>query len=212
MAACGNDSDDEAADETTAPAENTSASTSPGSTDGTVPSGDLQSLSVRLNVDATGTHAPFVLAQKNGWYAEEGLDVAFGEGGGSDTTVALIDTGDDDIGIAGFDAVAVLRAEGAEVKVIGAWEQRSPLAIITVVGSDITEPADLEGATVVMDQGDIPLFEAYAVRAGIDASAVETVTITEEAQSAALAAGRIDGILGWTTLSRTAGCRAHRRR
>ena len=50
-----------------------------------------------------------------------------------------------------------------------------------------------------MDQGDFPLFEAFAVRAGIDASKVELVTITEEAQSAALAAGQIDGILGWTT-------------
>jgi NitT/TauT family transport system substrate-binding protein len=159
----------------------------------------LQPVSVRLNVDATGTHAPFLLARQNGWYEEEGLEVEFGEGNGSDSTVALIDDGSDDIGIAGFDAVAVLRGEGARVKVVGGWEQRSPLAIVTDEGSEISEPSDLEGATVVMDQGDIPLFEAYAVRAGVDADAVETVTMTEEAQSAALAAGRIDGILGWTT-------------
>ncbi len=156
-------------------------------------------VSVRLNVDATGTHAPFLLALANGWYEEEGLDVTFGEGNGSDSTVALVDAGDDNIGIAGFDAVAVLRGEGADVKIVGGWEQRSPLAIVTAEDSDIQEPADLEGATVVMDQGDIPLFESYAARAGIDASAVNTVTLTESAQSAALAAGRIDGILGWTT-------------
>jgi NitT/TauT family transport system substrate-binding protein len=160
---------------------------------------DLTPLSVRLNVDATGTHAPFLLAAVNGWYEEEGLDVSFGEGNGSDSTVALIDAGDDDIGIAGFDAVAVLRGEGAKAKVVAGWEQRSPLAIVTMEGSDIQEPTDLEGTTVVMDQGDVPLFEAYAARAGIDASKVETVTMTEAAQSASLAAGRIDGILGWTT-------------
>lgn len=160
---------------------------------------DLEQVSVRLNVDATGTHAPFLLAQSNGWYEEQGLDVTFGEGNGSDSTVALIDARDDDIGIAGFDAVAVLRGDGAEVKVVGGWEMQSPLAIVTAEGSDIQQPSDLEGATVVMDQGDIPLFEAYAARAGIDADAVDTVTMTEEAQSAALAAGRIDGILGWTT-------------
>ena len=159
----------------------------------------LESVSVRLNVDATGTHAPFLLAEQNGWYEEEGLAVEFGEGNGSDSTVALIDDGDDDIGIAGFDAVAVLRGDGAQVKVVGGWEQRSPLAIVTAEGSDIDEPSDLEGSTVVMDQGDVPLFQAYAARAGFDADAVETVTMTEKAQSAALAAGRIDGILGWTT-------------
>lgn len=159
----------------------------------------LESVSVRLNVDATGTHAPFLLAKQNGWYEEEGLAVEFGEGNGSDSTVALIDDGRDDIGIAGFDAVAVLRGEGAAAKVVAGWEQRSPLAIVNAEGSDIDEPSDLEGAKVVMDQGDIPLFEAYAARAGIDADAVETVTLTEKAQSAALAAGRIDGILGWTT-------------
>ncbi|MBK5248004.1 MAG: ABC transporter substrate-binding protein [Actinomycetales bacterium] len=158
-----------------------------------------EAVSVRLNVDATGTHAPFLLAKANGWYEDEGLAVKFGEGNGSDSTVALIDAGDDDIGIAGFDAVAVLRSKGAAVKVVGGWEQRSPLAIVTAEESEIQEPTDLEGATVVMDQGDIPLFEAYASRAGIDASAVDTVTMTEAAQSAALAAGRIDGILGWTT-------------
>lgn len=160
---------------------------------------DLTPVSARLNVDATGTHAPFLLAKQNGWYEEEGLDVTFGEGIGSDSAVALIDAGDDDIGIAGFDAVVVLRGEGAKTKVVGGWEMQSPLAIVTTEDSDINEPSDLEGATVVMDQGDIPLFEAYASRAGIDASAVDTVTMTEEAQSAALAAGRIDGILGWTT-------------
>jgi len=158
-----------------------------------------EAVSVRLNVDATGTHAPFLLAKKNGWYAEEGLEVKFGEGNGSDSTVALIDDGRDDIGIAGFDAVAVLRAEGAAVKVVGGWEQRSPLAIVTAENSRITQPDGLEGARVVMDQGDVPLFEAYAARAGIDADEVDTVTMTESAQSAALAAGRIDGILGWTT-------------
>lgn len=167
--------------------------------DGSDAAGDLTSVSVRLNVDATGTHAPFLLAAENGWYEEEGLDVTFGEGNGSDSTVALIDAGDDDIGIAGFDAVAVLRGDGANVKAVGGWEMRSPLAIVTAEGSDIEAPPDLEGATVVMDQGDIPLFEAYAARAGVDADAVNTVTMTEEAQSAALAAGRIDGILGWTT-------------
>lgn len=159
----------------------------------------LQPVSVRLNVDATGTHAPFLLAKANGYYEEEGLDVTFGEGNGSDSTVALIDAGDDDIGIAGFDAVAVLRNEGAQVRVVGGWEQRSPLAIVTSVDSDIQSPKDLEGKTVVMDQGDIPLFRAYASRAGINADLVNTVTMTESAQSAALAAGRIDGILGWTT-------------
>lgn len=167
----------------------------PESSDGTA----LQPVSVRLNVDATGTHAPFLLAKANGYYEEEGLDVTFGEGNGSDSTVALVDAGDDDIGIAGFDAVAVLRSEGAHVRVVGGWEQRSPLAIVTAVNSDIQSPKDLEGKTVVMDQGDIPLFRAYAARAGINADLVNTVTMTESAQSAALAAGRIDGILGWTT-------------
>lgn len=159
----------------------------------------LTPVSVRMNVDATGTHAPFLLAKANGYYEEEGLDVTFGEGNGSDSTVALIDAGDDDIGIAGFDAVAVLRGEGADVKVVGGWEQRSPLAIVTAADSPIKSPADLEGKTVVMDQGDIPLFRAYAARAGINADLVNTVTMTESAQSASLAAGRIDGILGWTT-------------
>ena len=185
-AACGGD--DDAATTTAAAAETTAAATQ-----------ELTPVSVRLNVNATGTHAPFVLARDKGWYAEEGLEVTFGEGGGSDVAVATIDAGDDDIGIASFDAVAVLRPEGANVKVAGAWESRSPLAIITLAGSPITEPVDLEGAQVTMDQGDFPMFEAFAVRAGFDADAVDLVIMSEEAQAPALAEGKIDGIMGWTT-------------
>ena len=175
------------------------ASACGGDDDDAAATDELTPVSVRLNVNATGTHAPFVLARDKGWYAEEGLEVTFGEGGGSDVAVATIDAGDDDIGIASFDAVAVLRPEGANVKVVGAWESRSPLAIITLAGSPIASAADLEGAQVTMDQGDFPMFEAFAARAGIDASAVELVIMSEEAQAPALAEGQIDGILGWTT-------------
>lgn len=185
VAACSGDDDDST---TTVAAETTAAATQ-----------ELTPVSVRLNVNATGTHAPFVLARDLGWYAEEGLEVTFGEGGGSDVAVATIDAGEDDIGIASFDAVAVLRPEGANVKVVGAWESRSPLAIITLAGSPIVEAADLEGAQVTMDQGDFAMFEAFAARAGIDADAVELVIMSEEAQAPALAEGLIDGILGWTT-------------
>lgn len=160
---------------------------------------EVQSVSMRLNVPAYGHHAPFVLAEKMGWYGEEGYTVSFGEGSGSDTTVALIAQGDDDIGLASFDAVAALVGDGADVRSVGVIEQRSPLAIITTTDSEVDSPESLEGATVVMDRGDFPTFEAFAQIAGIDADAVETVTIAEEAQSAALAEGRIDGILGWTT-------------
>lgn len=185
-AACGGD------DEPTA-----TTAASGGETTAAAP--ELTPVSVRLNVNATGTHAPFVLARDKGWYAEEGLEVTFGEGGGSDVAVATIDAGDDDIGIASFDAVAVLRPEGANVKVVGAWESRSPLAIITLADSPIKEASDLEGAQVTMDQGDFAMFEAFAARAGIDADAVELVIMSEEAQAPALAEGQIDGILGWTT-------------
>lgn len=160
---------------------------------------ELQEVSLRLNINAYAPHAAFVVASDQGFYNEEGLEVEIGEGTGSDTTGALVADGDEEFGLVDFSTLSVLVQEGAPLKAVAVFEQTSPLAIITKADSEIQEPADLEGQTIVMEQGDVGFFEAFADATGFDPDAVEIVTLEDAAQAAALAEDRVDGIFGWTT-------------
>lgn len=160
---------------------------------------EMEDVSVRLNINAYAPHAPFVVAADQGFYNEEGLEVSIGEGTGSDTTGALVAEGDDTFGLVDFSTLSVLIEEGAPIKSVAVFEQTSPLAIITKPDSEIQEPANLEGQRIVMEQGDVGIFEAFADATGFNPDEVEIVTLEDAAQAAALAEDRIDGIFGWTT-------------
>jgi len=152
-------------------------------------------------VVASGYDGPFVLAQEKGWYAEEGLNVSFGEGNGSSTTISVVDQGRDDFGWADFGTMALLRAEGASVKAAAIVGQQSPLAIITTADSPIDEPKDVEGK--VMGQNPVgataQLFGAVAAVNDIDTSEVKTVAAKENTHAQLLAQGRTEAFTGWIT-------------
>lgn len=160
---------------------------------------ELQEVSLRFNISAYAPHIPFVYAQELGFYEEEGLTVTFGEGTGSETTGALVAEGDDTFGTVDIPAVTSLVGEGAPISAVAIIEQRSPLAVISLADSGIEEPEDLHGRTVVMEGGDLESFESFVQVAGIDIDQIETLTMADSAQAAALESGQVDGIFGWTT-------------
>lgn len=190
VAACGGDStDDTNGADTTVSADTTAAGDS----------GELQQVSMRFNIHAYAPHAPFVYAAQQGFYEEVGLEVTFGEGTGSDTTAALVAEGGDTFGTADFPGLAGMVALGAPVKAVGMLEQQSPLAISSLASTPIETPEDLIGKRIVMGAGDEAIFEAFLNVNGIELSEVETVTMSDAAQPAALAEGAVDGIAGWVT-------------
>lgn len=198
LAACGGaqGADDSAAADATA---DSGAGGGAASESGDTGSGQLQEVSLRFNINAYAPHVPFVYAADQGFYKEEGLTVTFGEGTGSETTGALVAEGDDDFGTVDFPGVTALIAEDAPIQSVAIIEQRSPLAVISKTDSEIEQPSDLAGTSIVMEGGDLGIFEAFAQVADFDVGAIETVTLADEAQSAALEQGRVDGIFGWTT-------------
>ena len=191
IAACGDDSGD--------PADTTEATDSADTTVGEGDSGELQQVSMRFNIHAYAPHAPFVYAAQQGFYEEVGLEVTFGEGTGSDTTAALVAEGGDTFGTADFPGLSGMVALGAPVKAVGMIEQQSPLAISSLASTPIETPDDLIGKRIVMGAGDEAIFEAFLNVNGIELSDVETVTMSDAAQPAALAEGAVDGIAGWVT-------------
>lgn len=91
--------------------------------------------------------APLYVAQQNGFYAAEGLDVQI-EYGFENDFVALAAQGEREFAVASGDQVILARAQGLPIKYIMKWYQRYPVALMMLAEKGIAQPADLSGKKV----------------------------------------------------------------
>jgi len=107
-----------------------------------------------LNWFAVGDHAAYWVALDKGYFAKAGLDVTLENSKGSGDSIAKVDTGRADAGLA--DAVAMLAADarGARVKMVGMVFDKTPLNFFSRKDMPVTKPKDLEGKTIGAPPGD----------------------------------------------------------
>ena len=117
-----------------------------------------------LNWFAVGDHAAYWVAVEKGYYKDKGLDVELQNSKGSGDSIAKVDTGRADIGLADATVVIPRVAQGAKIKVVGAIFDNTPLNIWTRKDAGIAKPKDLEGKTLAAPPGDAQrmLFPAFA--------------------------------------------------
>ena len=154
-----------------------------------------------LNWFAVGDHAAYWVALDKGYYKDKGLDVELQNSKGSADSIAKVDTGRADIGLADASVVIPRLAQGAKVKVVGAVFDNTPLNIWTRKDTGITRPKDLEGKTLAAPPGDAQrqLFPAFAKINGIDAATVKWLNIEPAAKFVALSEKRADAVPDYTT-------------
>ncbi len=154
-----------------------------------------------LNWFAVGDHAAYWVAVDKGYYKAKGLDVELQNSKGSGDSIAKVDTGRADVGLA--DAVVVIPrvAQGARIKIVGAIFDNTPLNIWTRKDAGIARPKDLEGKTLAAPPGDAQrqLFPAFAKINGVDQSKVKWLNIEPAAKFVALAEKRADAVPDYTT-------------
>ena len=154
-----------------------------------------------LNWFAVGDHAAYWVALEKGYYKEKGLDVELQNSKGSGDSIAKVDTGRADIGLADASVVVPRVAQGAKIKVVGAVFDNTPLNIWTRKDTGISKPKDLEGKTLAAPPGDSQrqLFPAFAKINGVDESKVRWVNIEPAAKFVALSEKRADAVPDYTT-------------
>jgi len=154
-----------------------------------------------LNWFAVGDHAAYWVALDRGYYKARGLDIELQNSKGSGDSIAKVDSGRADLGLA--DAVVVIPrvAQGARIKIVGAVFDLTPLNIWTRKDTGITRPKDLEGKTLAAPPGDAQrqLFPAFARLNGVDESKVKWLTIEPAAKFVALSEKRVDAVPDYTT-------------
>jgi NitT/TauT family transport system substrate-binding protein len=154
-----------------------------------------------LNWFPVGDHAAYWVALEKGYYRQRGLDVDMQNSKGSGDSIAKVDTGRADVGLADSAVVIAAVGRGARIKVVGMVFDKSPLNIWSHKAAPITKPRDLEGKTVAAPPGDgqRQMFPAFARVNGIDQSKVTWVNVEPAAKVPAFAEKRVDAVADYTT-------------
>lgn len=166
---------------------------------------DMTDIRFTLGWKTQGSDAPFLLAQSNGYFEEEGLNVIIDQGEGSAATVTRIMGGAYDAGFGDINAIiqnAAQRPGEAPVMVYQLWN-RPPFAIVTPKSSGIETPADFEGRKLGGAQGTptTRLFPVFAEMNGIDLDSVAQENMAPNLQEPMLIRGDIDGAFVFTITS-----------
>lgn len=132
------------------------------------------------------------VADQNGLYAKNGVDVDIVPGGPEVDPMAAVASGKADIGMGNADSVARANAQGADLVIIAAGFQKNPLAILSAPEKPIRTPQDMEGKRIGVPSGDEAAQDALVAANGIDGSKITSVPVGFDV--APLVSGEIDGL------------------
>lgn len=156
-------------------------------------------IKLTLGWKTQGSDAPFLLAQQNGYFKAEGLNVTIDQGEGSAATVTRIMSGAYDAGFGDINAIiqnAATRPNEVPVMVYQLWN-KPPFAIVSKKAMNITKPADLEGKKLGGAQG-TPTTRLVTVLGSlnkVDMAKVAIENMGPNLQEPMLIKGDIDGAL-----------------
>lgn len=162
---------------------------------------------MRFTVDwaLQGNHAIFALAQDNGRFEAEGLEVTMDRGFGSGDTLVKVASGAYDIGYADMNGLVPFNAQNPDNPLIVVFQvlDRTLAAVVTLQGSGITTPADLAGKTLGAPEGEASrvLFPPFARANGLDPESVTWTSMAPNIRESMLAQGQVNAITGFISTS-----------
>jgi NitT/TauT family transport system substrate-binding protein len=158
-------------------------------------------LKISLNAPFDGSNAAFFLADAKGYYADEGLKVAFDASGGSGEAVTRIGSGTYDFGFGDINVLMEFNAKNPANagKAVYMLYYRSPLSVGSFTKNAIAKPADLNGKTMggALSDGAYKLFPAYAKLAAVNPASIKWQFGDLRLREALLLKGDVDAILGF---------------
>ena len=144
--------------------------------------------------------APAYVAQTDGIFSSAGLDVTLRHHGSDEGLFTALASGQEDVVIASGDEVLPARQAGVDLVSIGAFYHSYPVTIIVPANSGISSFEDLKGKKIGIpgEYGS----SWYGLLAGLQAHHMTTDDISVVSigytQQAALAAGQVDAVVGFS--------------
>lgn len=118
------------------------------------------------------------VAAKKGYYEKAGVDVKILPGGPETDGLALLASQKADIAVSNADVVARANEQGADLVIIGAGFQKSPLAIMSLASDPIDTPADMKGKKIGVPSGDEGTHAAFLKVNGLTDKEVTSVPVS----------------------------------
>ncbi len=147
-----------------------------------------------------GPTAAFFVAQDQGYFKDEGLEVTIDSGNGSAGAVTRVASGAYQMGFADINALVEFNVAnpGQAAKAVLMIYDAAPFGVYALKSSGIAKPADLVGKKLgapVFDAS-YKLFPAFAAEVGIDPAAVPRVNMDPPLREAMLVRGDVDFVSG----------------
>ena len=154
-------------------------------------------LTVVLDWFLNPDHAPIVIAQERGFFAEEGLDVTWQEPADPNNPPKLVAAGKAEIAISYQPNLHLQVDQGLPLTRVGTLVATPLNTVIALEDGPIDALADLEGKTVGYSVGGFEetMLQVMLRQAGVDPASVELVNVNF-ALSQSLLSGRVDAIVG----------------
>ena len=131
------------------------------------PAPKLTPVTVQLKWMHQAQFAGFYAADQNKYYAAEGLDVSFVEGGPAvDLEQSVLD-GTAQFGVTGAERLIAAREEGSPLRAVAVIYRRSPLVFMAMADSGISRPQDIAGKTVQAGSTGVMILHAMLANAGV---------------------------------------------
>lgn len=142
--------------------------------------------------------AGYFLGMDKGYYADEGLELAYLPGGPDVIPESTIIAARADLALTTPDTtIRAIVEQGAKFKIIGAQYQKNPIGVVSLKKNPINSPADLVGKTIAVPPVNIVTIEALLALNGIDKAQVNIVPYAYDPTP--LVKGEIDASLDFTT-------------
>jgi NitT/TauT family transport system substrate-binding protein/putative hydroxymethylpyrimidine transport system substrate-binding protein len=146
-----------------------------------------------LDFQPNAVHSGIYVAQRQGYFEDEGLELTIREPSSSSDAPSLLEAGRAGLAVMDINDFGIARERGADLTAIAAIVQRPLASVIARDREEVRTPADLVGRTIGVTgvPSDEAVLNTILAAGGVDPGDVRRITIGFNAVSA-LAAGRID--------------------
>lgn len=115
---------------------------------GSTSSSELRKVTLGLGYIPNVQFAPYYVAVRKGYFAEEGLDVELSYGGDVNTLLVQAAAGTIPFVMASGDEVLLARGQDVPVTMVFLLYQKMPVVVFSKQSAGVSEPADLRGKTI----------------------------------------------------------------
>lgn len=158
-------------------------------------------VNVRFSWKLKGEYGPLFLAQEEGLFKKNNLQVRLGEGAGAPAALgALVQGQEDAVVLPGVFALSAIQ-KGIPVKLIALYHPKTPVALISWPEKPVNKPQDLIGMTVGHSVGETgtSYLDAFLRLNGVDPAKVKRVTMNAQSRVPAFIQHQIDVVSVYQT-------------